>query len=167
METIERSIDVEAPVSKVYNQWTQFEEFPKFMEGVDSVTQLDDKHLRWVADIAGRRKEWDAEIFEQVPDQRIAWRSTAGARNSGVVSFHPAGANRTRVDLRMEIEPEGAIESVGASLGAVTRRIEGDLERFKQFIQAKARETGAWRGEIHETTTPGGYSGPAATGRGK
>lgn len=149
MQTVEKSVEVAAPVAQVYNQWTQFEEFPRFMEGVEQVKQLDDKRLHWVAQIAGRRKEWDAEIFEQVPDQKIAWRSTSGADNAGIVSFRPLDANRTEISVRMEYEPDGAVEAVGSALGAVSGRIEGDLERFKKFIQSRGQETGAWRGEIH------------------
>jgi uncharacterized membrane protein len=148
METIVKSVEVDVPVSRAYNQWTQFEEFPKFMGGVQSVHQLDDRHLHWVAQIGGKTKEWDAEILEQVPDQRIAWRSTSGARNSGVVSFQPIGAARTKVNLQMNYEPEGATEKVGDTLGLVSQRIEGDLKRFKEFIQARGVETGAWRGQI-------------------
>src|SRR5438874_3505151 len=134
METIEKTIEIEAPVGTVYNQWTQFEEFPRFMEGVEKVQQLDDKHLHWVAKIGGKRKEWDAEILEQVPDQRIAWRSTTGALNSGLVSFQQIAPNRTRVDLRMSYEPEGVAERVGDTIGVFSRRVESDLERFKKFI---------------------------------
>ena len=113
MESVEKSIEVDAPVSKVYNQWTQFEEFPRFMEGVAEVRQLDDKRLHWVAEISGKRKEWNAEIFEQIPDQRIAWRSTTGAKNSGMVNFYPLGEERTRVTLKLNYDPEGVMESVG------------------------------------------------------
>src|SRR4051812_13639896 len=148
MESIEKTIEVEAPVDKVYNQWTQFEEFPEFMEGVEEVRQLDDKHLHWVAEIGGKKKEWDAEIYEQIPDRRIAWRSTSGTRNAGMVDFLPKDPNHTRVTLKMDYEPEGALERVGDALGTVTRRVEGDLERFKDFIQSHT-ETGGWRGEIH------------------
>ena len=146
---VEKSIEVEAPLNKVYNQWTQFEDFPKFMQGIEQVQQLDDKRLHWVAEIGGKKKEWDAEIFEQVPDQKIAWRSTSGAPNAGIVSFRPVAANRTQVTVRMEYEPEGAIENLGAALGAVGTRIDGDLKRFRDFIQTRLKETGAWRGEIH------------------
>ena len=148
MQTIEKSVEVGVPLSRAYNQWTQFEEFPKFMEGVEQVRQLDDRHLHWVAEIAGKREEWDAEILEQVPDQRIAWRSTSGARNAGVVSFQPVGRNRTRVDLRLTYEPEGVTEKVGDFIGVVSRRVENDLERFKDFIQTQGRESGGWRGSI-------------------
>jgi uncharacterized membrane protein len=146
---VEKSIEVEAPVNRVYNQWTQFEDFPKFMQGIEQVQQLDDKRLHWTAEIGGKRKEWNAEIFEQVPDQKIAWRSTSGAPNAGIVSFRPIAANRTQVTVRMEYDPEGVVENLGAALGAVGTRIEGDLKRFRDFIQARILETGAWRGEIH------------------
>ena len=150
MESIEKTIEVDAPLSTVYNQWTQFEEFPQFMEGVKEVRQIDDKRLHWVAEIGGKRKEWDAEIFEQVPDSTIAWRSMGGAKNSGQVSFSPVGNNATKVCLKLNYDPEGALENVGGALGVVGRRVEGDLERFKKFIQARRQETGSWRGEIHK-----------------
>jgi len=149
MESVEKSIELDAPVQKVYNQWTQFEEFPRFMEGVAEVKQLDDKRLHWVAEVGGKRKEWNAEIFEQIPDQRIAWRSTTGAKNSGMVNFFPLGENRTRISLKLNYDPEGVTEHVGDMLGVVGRRVEGDLQRFKEFIQTRALETGAWRGQIH------------------
>jgi len=148
MGSIEKSIVVERPVSTVYNQWTQFEEFPRFMEGVESVRQLDDKRLHWRAKIAGNTEEWDAEIVEQAPDRVVAWRSTSGSPNAGRVSFAPEGADKTRVTLRLDYEPEGALESTGDALGFVTRRVEGDLDRFKEFIEERGAETGAWRGEI-------------------
>jgi uncharacterized membrane protein len=148
MESIEKTIEVEAPLQTVYNQWTQFETFPRFMEGVEEVKQLDDKHLHWVAKVAGHKKEWDAEIFEQLPDQRIAWRSISGAPNSGVVTFQPKDHMHTLVSLRLNYEPEGAMEKTGDALGVLSRRVEHDLERFKDFIQHRKTETGAWRGEI-------------------
>lgn len=147
MSTIEKTIDVDVPVRTVYDQWTQFESFPEFMEGVESVQQVDDKRLHWKAQIAGVTREWDAEIVDQSPDQRIAWHSTNGATNSGTVSFAPSGSG-TRVTLCLEFEPEGIIEKVGDTLNVVDRRAEGDLERFKTFIEARGTETGAWRGEI-------------------
>ncbi len=143
-----RSIVVDQPVSTVYNQWTQFEDFPQFMEGVESVTQLDDTRLHWVAEIAGVRREWDAEIVDQQPDQRIAWRSIDGAGNGGIVSFEPVGATTTRVNLQMEFEPEGLAETVGDKLGFVSQQAEGDLKRFKEFIESRGTETGAWRGQV-------------------
>jgi uncharacterized membrane protein len=148
MEVIEKSIEVNVPVSAAYNQWTQFEQFPMFMEGVKEVHQEGDKRLHWRAEIAGREKQWDAEIFEQIPDQRIAWRSISGAKNSGMVNFAPAGPERTLVSLRLSYDPEGAVEKVGDALGVVTARILGDLHRFKDFIEKRGVPTGAWRGEI-------------------
>jgi uncharacterized membrane protein len=145
---IEKSIEVNVPVSTAYNQWTQFEEFPKFMEGVESVTQLDDKRLHWVAEIAGQRKEWEAEITEQVPDQRIVWQATGGLYNMGIVTFEPLGGDRTRISLAMDYEPENIVDTVGDKLGFASRRVEGDLDRFKEFIEARGVETGAWRGTI-------------------
>jgi uncharacterized membrane protein len=148
MARIEESIDVNVPVSTAYNQWTQFEEFPKFMDGVESVTQLDDTHLRWVAEIGGKRDEWKAEITEQKPDERVAWRATEGRGNSGVVTFHRLGDNETRVTVQMEHETEGLTEALGSALGADTRRVKGDLKRFKELIESLGVETGAWRGEV-------------------
>jgi len=148
METIEKSIEIERPVRVVYNQWTEFEEFPRFMEGVKTVRQLDDKHLQWEAEIAGKTKTWQAEIFEQEPDKRIAWRSTSGAMNSGRVDFMPLSADRTRVALRLSYEPDGAVEKVGDALGLVTARVSGDLKRFKEFIENDATQPEGWRGEI-------------------
>jgi len=148
MSTIERSIDVEVPVRTAYNQWTQFEEFPTFMEGVESVRQLDDRHLHWVAEFGGARREWDAEITEQHPDERVAWHATQGVRNAGAVTFHRLDDNRTRIMLQLEIDPEGFVEQAGDRLGFVSRRASGDLERFKEFIEARGHETGAWRGDV-------------------
>ncbi len=148
MANIEKSLDVEAPVRMVYNQWTQFEEFPSFMEGVTSVTQLDDRHLRWQANIGGKEKDWTAEITEQRPDERVAWRSTSGARNAGVVTFHRLADRKTRVMLQLEYEPEGFTESAGDAVGVVGSRVARDLGRFKDYIETRQRETGAWRGEV-------------------
>ncbi|HEX8280093.1 MAG TPA: SRPBCC family protein [Chthoniobacterales bacterium] len=160
METIEQSIEVDAPIQAVYNQWTQFEEFPRFMEGVKEVRQLSDKRLHWRAEIAGKDKEWDAEIYQQTPDQSIAWRSTSGAHNGGEVRFSSAGGDKTRVTLVLTYDPEGVIENVGDALGAVSMRVQGDLNRFKEFIENRGAETGAWRGQISGgSTTGGGTSG--------
>jgi uncharacterized membrane protein len=161
MAKIEKSIDVDVPVRTAYNQWTQFEEFPQFMEGVDQVRQLNDKRLLWRANVGGKAKEWEAEITEQRPDERIAWRSRTGAPNAGVVTFHRLSENKTRLMLQLEYEPEGAVENVGDALGVVTRRVEGDLKRFKEFIESRGRETGAWRGEI----PPKGPEAPGQTRR--
>jgi uncharacterized membrane protein len=148
MATIERHIDVDVPVRAAYNQWTQFEEFPRFMEGVLEVRQLDDRRLHWRARIGGQEKTWDAEITEQVPDDRIAWRARSGAANAGVVTFHRLGDSRTRIMLQLDYEPEGVVEAVGDAVGVVSTRVQGDLARFKDFIETRGRETGGWRGEI-------------------
>jgi uncharacterized membrane protein len=145
---VEESIDVEVPLPTAYNQWTQFEDFPRFMEGVESVRQVDDTHLHWVADIGGVRREWDAVITEQHPDERVAWSATEGAENAGVVTFHRLADDRTKVMLQLEFEPEGFVENVGDKLGFVKRRATGDLERFKDFIETRGVETGSWRGEV-------------------
>jgi uncharacterized membrane protein len=152
MSTIEKSIEVNVPVHTAYNQWTQFEDFPQFMEGVKEVRQLDNTHLHWHAEVAGKDKEWDAEITEQVPDMRIAWRSVAGARNAGVVTFHRIDDTTTRIMLQMDYEPEGVVENAGDISGALSHRVGGDLERFKDFIESRGSETGAWRGSVQ----PGG-----------
>jgi len=148
MSTVEESIDVDVPVRTAYDQWTQFEQFPTFMEGVESLTQIDDTHLHWVADIGGVRREWQAEIVEQRPDERIAWRATEGASNAGAITFHRIDDNTTRLMLQLEFEPEGMVEHVGDMLGFVRRRAIGDLKRFKSFIEGRGSETGAWRGEV-------------------
>jgi uncharacterized membrane protein len=148
MSYIEKSIEINVPVKAAYNQWTQFEEFPRFMEGVKEVQQLDDTHLHWKAEIAGKEKEWNAEITEQIPDQRIAWTSVAGAWTGGTVTFHPLSDQTSKVLLRLEYEPQGFVENIGDAAGFVTRRVEGDLERFKEYIERRGQETGAWRGTI-------------------
>jgi uncharacterized membrane protein len=150
MSTIVESIDVQVPVRTAYNQWTQFEEFPRFMEGIERVEQLDDTRLHWVAKIGGKTKEWDAKITEQTPDQRVAWTATTGTDNAGVVTFHRLDDASTRVTVQMDVEPEGAFESVGDAVGIPERRVKGDLERFKEFIESRGRETGAWRGEVQQ-----------------
>jgi uncharacterized membrane protein len=148
VETIERSIDVNVPVRTAYNQWTQFEEFPRFMEGVESVKQLDDTTLNWVANVGGERKEWRARITEQVPDHHMAWRSDGGDFTSGVVSFQGFGPDKTKVTVKLNYEPKGMAEKLGDMLGLVSRRVQGDMERFKSFIESKGHETGAWRGTV-------------------
>jgi uncharacterized membrane protein len=159
MADVEKSIDVDVPVRTAYNQWTQFEEFPRFMEGVKEVRQLADQQLHWRAEIAGKEEEWDALITEQVPDQVVAWRSTSGSPNSGRVTFQPLGPSQTRIHVRFEFEPEGVVERLGDAMGVVDRRVDGDLRRFKEFIESRGAETGAWRGEIHGGQTTGGSSG--------
>jgi uncharacterized membrane protein len=150
MAMIEKSIEVDVPVTTAYNQWTQFEEFPRFMEGVEEVRQLDDRHLHWVATVGGKRKEWEAEVTEQIPDERIAWTARGGDMNAGVVTFHRLNDDETRVMLHMAYEPEGIVEGAGSALGFVTRRVEGDLKRFKEFIETRGVETGAWRGSVSQ-----------------
>ena len=148
MTTVREAIDVNVPISIAYNQWTQFEEFPRFMEDVKSVTQQGDTRLHWVAEVNGTTKEWDAQITEQIPDERVAWASVDGARNAGVVTFQRLDETTTRVDVEMEVEPEGAVESAGAAMGFVGRSVKDDLKRFKEFIEARGQETGTWRGEV-------------------
>ncbi len=148
METIKESIEVNVPVSKAYNQWTQFEEFPKFMESVESVEQLDDTHLHWVAEVSGERREWQAEIVDQVPDQKVAWRAVDGNGPNGVVSFEPLGADQTMVIVEMSYEPEGLKEQLGSKVGMDSRGVKQDLERFRTLIETLGTETGAWRGTV-------------------
>jgi uncharacterized membrane protein len=148
METVEKSIEIDVPVRTAYNQWTQFEEFPRFMEGVESVKQLDDTHLHWVANVGGERKEWSARITEQIPDQRIAWRSDGGEFTAGEVEFQLLGSTNTRVTVRLHYEPKGMTEKIGDMLGVVSGRVESDLERFKDFIETRGHETGGWRGTV-------------------
>jgi uncharacterized membrane protein len=151
MATIEKSIDVDVPVRTAYNQWTQFEEFPLFMEGIKSVSQLGDRRIHWRAEVLKRNVEWIAEITEQIPDERITWRSAAGSKNAGTVSFAALGPERSRLTLSIEYDPDGSAEAAGSALGLVSARVEGDLKRFKRYIEGRGRETGQWRGEIHGT----------------
>ena len=144
------AVDVNVPVRTAYDQWTQFETFPTFMEGVKSVRQVDDTTLEWVADVAGREKRWTAKITEQEPDQRIAWTSIDGAPNAGVVTFHRIDDGTSRVTLQVDVEPEGPVENVGDALGLVSHRIKGDMERFKDYIEMRRSETGAWRGRVDQ-----------------
>lgn len=165
MSTIEKSIDVAVPVHAAYDQWTQFETFPEFMEGVEQVRQIDDTHLHWTAEIGGITREWDAEIIDQTTDERVTWHSTDGTTNRGTVSFAPE-APGTRVTLRLEFEPEGIVEHVGDVLGVVERRAQGDLERFKAFIEEGGSQAGGWRDAVSPSDVdrpeidPGGVSAP-------
>jgi uncharacterized membrane protein len=145
---VEESIEVNVPVRTAYNQWTQFEDFPRFMKSVHEVRQLDDKHLHWRANVFGEEKEWDAEIVEQIPDKRIAWRSISGPRNNGVVEFQKIGDNATRIVLRMEYEPENMMERLVDAIGAVRLEARNNLQNFKEMIEKRGAETGAWRGTI-------------------
>jgi len=149
MARIEKDIIVDVPVSVAYDQWTQFESFPEFMEGIKEVIQLDEKRLRWRAEIAGKDEEWEAEITDQVPDRHIAWRSVTGAMNAGSVIFQRVGNGQTKVTLELTYEPRDATEKVGDALGFLERRVNGDLERFTRFIESRGAPTGGWRGEIH------------------
>ncbi|MDQ3915034.1 MAG: SRPBCC family protein [Actinomycetota bacterium] len=153
MSSIEQSVEVQVPVRTAYNQWTQFEDFPHFMEGVKEIRQLDDTSLHWTVEIAGQVREFDAKITEQNPDERIAWTTIDGPHQAGVVTFHRLGDNQTKVMLQMEYDPEGLIEKAGDALGIVRSRVKGDLERFKSFIESRGQATGAWRGEVDQTKT--------------
>jgi len=148
MAHVSEEIRVERPVSDVYNQWTQFEEFPEFMGGVEQVQQKDDTHLHWKAKIAGQTAEWDAEITEQVPDRVIAWRATDGAQNEGRVQFQAEGDGATRVSLELNVEPEGAVQTAGDMMGAFQSQVRQDLDRFKQLIESREQASGEWRGEV-------------------
>jgi carbon monoxide dehydrogenase subunit G len=162
MGTVEQSIDVDVPLSTVYNQWTQFESFPQFMEGVEEIRQIDDTHMHWRTKIAGITREFDAEITEQRPDERVAWRSTDGNQHAGVVTFHRLGDTQTRIMVQLDEQPDGVVDKVGDALGILKRRVKGDLERFKTMIEERGSETGAWRGEVKrpdERADEGGASG--------
>ena len=148
MTTAEQSIEVDVPVSTAYNQWTQFEEFPKFMDGVESVTQLDERRLHWKVSIGGVTREFDAEIVEQHPDERIAWRSIDGTSHAGVVTFHKLSDTKSRLMLQLDMDPEGLVEKAADKLGIVARQAKGDMANFKKFIESRAVETGAWRGDV-------------------
>ena len=148
MAKIEKDIVVDVPVNVAYNQWTQFESFPEFMEGVKEVVQLDEKRLRWCADIKGKDQEWEAEITDQVPDRHVAWRSVTGTPNAGSVRFQPDKEGKTKVSLELTYEPRDAAEKVGDALGFLERQVSADLERFKEFIESRGAPTGAWRGEV-------------------
>ena len=150
MSTVEKSIDVNVPVRTAYDQWTRFEQFPEFMEGVEQVQQLDEKRLRWKAKIGGVTREWDAEIVQQEPDQSIAWRATTGTKNDGAVLFDadPMNTGLTHVRLRMEVEPEGAVEKAADALHVIDLRVKGDLERFKKIVEERGTDPGGWRGEV-------------------
>jgi uncharacterized membrane protein len=154
LSTVEKTVEVNVPVPVAYNQWTQFEEFPRFMEGVEEVRQVSDARLHWRAEIAGIEREWDSEIVEQTPDTRIAWRADGGTGNSGVVEFIPTDLG-CKVMVRITYSPADWVEKLGDALGIVGARVQGDLDRFKEYIEARGRETGAWRGEIHQSKIVG------------
>jgi uncharacterized membrane protein len=164
MAKVQESIEVNVPVRTAYNQWTQFEEFPRFMEGVEQVVQIDDTTLEWTAQVFGQDKQWRAQITDQTPDRKVAWRSVGGAENAGTVEFEPMGSDQTRVSVTMEVDPEGPLENVGTALGFLQRRVQGDLGRFKEFIEARGQETGAWRGEVRSAQAMGHSGGADAAG---
>jgi len=164
MSEVERTIHLDVPCSAAYGQWTQFEDFPRFMSGVESVEQLDDRTVHWRARLGGTVREWDAVITQQSPDRRIAWRSTVGTPNAGHVDFEPAGAGRCRMTLSLHYEPRGVLEQLWSGLGLVGRRVDHDLHRFKAFLEERGRETGAWRGTIHQPA-PHGARNPELRGR--
>lgn len=155
MPKIEDSIEVQVPIQRAYNQWTQFEKFPEFMDGIQSVQQLDDTHVQWVAEIRGETREWTTEIVEQEPDKKVAWKTIDGEiRNDGVVTFEEVAGGQTRVNVQMDVEGESATENVaGDLLGVVKRQVRGDLERFKELIEGSDEESGAWRGEVQKGST--------------
>ncbi|WP_299952950.1 SRPBCC family protein [uncultured Modestobacter sp.] len=148
MANVEKSIDVDVPIRQAYDQWTQFESFPQFMNGVERITQLDDRHTHWVTKIGGVEREFDAEITEQHPDERVAWKSTDGKSHAGVVTFHKISDTTTRVMVQIDWEPEGVVEKVGAAVGVDDRQISADVKKFKEFIESRGTETGAWRGDV-------------------
>ncbi len=155
MASVTEFVEVDVPVRTAYNQWTQFETFPQFMEGVEQVTQLDDKRTHWRATIAGKTQEWDAEITEQIPDERVAWKNITGATNAGVVTFHYLAENKSRVTLQLDYEPEGLVQSIGSALNVPEHRIKADLKRFKEFIESRGSESGEWRGTIQDHPSGG------------
>ena len=149
MERIQKTFEVACPVHTVYNQWTQFEEFPRFMDGVKEIQQMDNMHLHWRVSIAGKEKEFDTEITEQVPDECIAWRSVSGAQNAGMVRFEPLNKERTRVELTMEYEPQTFAEKAADAVGIVSGKVDDAVEKFGRLLEKRGVETGAWRGEVH------------------
>ena len=151
--TITESIEVDVPVSTAYNQWTQFEDFPLFMEGVEHVEQLDDTRLHWIAKVGGKTNEWDAKILEQHPDKQVSWISEDGKKTRGTVTFEPIGESRTRISLSMSYQAEGLTEALGSAVGLDERRVRGDLQRFKELIESRGAESGAWRGEVSAGST--------------
>ncbi|MFF8092933.1 SRPBCC family protein [Streptomyces sp. NPDC016675] len=153
MSMVKEAVDVEVPVHTAYNQWTQFEEFPHFMEGVEEIRQLDDRRSHWTTKVSGVKREFDTEIVDQLPDERITWRTTTGdTKQKGTVSFQRLDDTHTRVELVMDVEPTGVAEKTGDMLGVIDRRVKGDMQRFKEYIEGRGGETGAWRGRIR----PGG-----------
>jgi len=148
MSTTTESVDVNRPIGMVYNQWTQFESFPQFMESVERIDQKDDTHLHWVVKVGPVTREFDATVTEQHPEERVAWKSDSGPDHAGVVTFHRLDDDTTRVTAQMDVDPEGFVENVGDKLGILKGRVSGDLKRFKEFIESRPAETGGWRGDV-------------------
>jgi uncharacterized membrane protein len=148
MASVTKSIDVDVPIGTAYNQWTQFESFPNFMSGVESITQHDDRRLHWKVKVGGVEREFDAEVTEQHPDERVAWKSTDGTTHAGVVTFHRLSDTTTRVTVQLDWQPEGVVEKAGAVVGVDDRQVSHDLDRFKTFIEKRGQESGAWRGDV-------------------
>lgn len=153
VSTVMKAVDVDVPLSTAYNQWTQFESFPEFMDGVERVQQIDDTHTHWVTRIGGITREFDATITEQHPDERVAWTSDSGPTHAGVITFHRLGPDRTRVTAQMDIDPDTFLEKVADKAGLLETRVDGDLHRFKQYIESRGRETGSWRGDVPPAPT--------------
>ena len=165
MSRFEETIEVAVPVRTAYDRWTQFEDFPKFMDGVESVEQLDDKTIRRQATVAGQTKEWTARIVDQTPDTRVAWKSIEGAENAGAVLFKALGPDQTEITLRVDAEPDGPVESAGDALGFLQRRVHGDLERFKAYVEGKGTSGQPWRGEIYGDDVRPEPTSPTPAGR--
>jgi uncharacterized membrane protein len=151
MPNVTKSIDVEVPVSTAYNQWTQFESFPRFMGGVESITQTDDTHSHWVTKIGGQTREFDTEITEQHPDERVAWKSTDGTAHAGVVTFHRLSDSQTKVTVQLDWQADGLVEKAGALVGVDDHQVNADLDRFKTYIESQGHPDGAWRGDVSNT----------------
>jgi uncharacterized membrane protein len=151
MSRVQESIELEVPVGTAYNQWTQFEEFPRFMTHVDEVRQLDDTHLHWQVTLAGKTEEFDAEVTEQIPDTRVAWKNTSGREHAGVVDFHRLDDDRSQIMVVLDTEPHGAAERAADAIGLAERQLRGDLGRFKEMIESRGHETGAWRGSVEQS----------------
>ncbi|MFE2264404.1 SRPBCC family protein [Streptomyces griseosporeus] len=165
MSTVKEAVEVDVPVRTAYNQWTQFEEFPQFMEGVEEVRQIDERHNHWTTKIGGVKREFDTEIVDQLPDDRITWRTTSGdTQQKGSVRFERLDDTHTRVELVMDVETSGAAEKAGDMLGMIDRRIKGDMKRFKSFVEERGRESGAWRGRIKPGDTGGATPGTPSPG---
>ena len=153
MSTVTESVDVDVPIKIAYDQWTQFESFPQFMDGVEEIRQIDDTHTHWVVKVGGITREFDATITEQHPEERVAWRADDGPNHAGVVTFHRLDDDKTRVTAQLDIDPEGFVENVADKAGILDRKIKGDMGRFKEFIESLGSATGSWRGDVERPGT--------------